>query len=54
MLTNLFTAGFKTIFPLFLVLLASFTHLSSQDLQIDSLGFETFKIEEGDTLFIMK
>ena len=54
MLTNLFSTAFKSFLALFIVLQASFNPLTAQDLQIDSLGFETFEIEEEDTSFVMK
>ncbi len=40
-----------------LILLTFFIYsppCSSQDLQVDSLGFETFEMTEGDTTYIMK
>lgn len=40
---------------LLVILLLSYAYSSSaQELQIDSLGFETFEMTEGDTTYLMK
>ena len=44
----------KTFFYIILALLATHTAALSQDLQVDSLGFETFEMTEGDTTYVMK
>lgn len=37
-----------------LAILLSLTTALTQDLQVDSLGFETFEMTEGDTSYVMK
>lgn len=37
-----------------LAILLSLTTALTQDLQVDSLGFETFEMTEGDTTYVMK
>lgn len=54
MLTNILANTGNWLIPLFIVFLAPFNLISAQDLQIDSLGFQTFTIEEGDTSYVMK
>ncbi len=41
-------------FLLALFLLGFCAHSAAQELQIDSLGFETFEMTEGDTSYVMK
>ena len=44
----------KTGCLLILSILLSCSCVFSQDLQVDSLGFETFEMTEGDTTYVMK
>ncbi len=54
MLSNILTISSKCFFALLVVILVDFTPISAQNLEIDSLGFETFTIQEGDTTYQMK
>lgn len=54
MLTKILANTGIWLIPLITVFLAPLNPISAQELQIDSLGFETFSIDEGDTTFVMK
>ena len=54
MLTNLLIQRLPSILPVIIGFFALISPLSAQELEIDSLGFETFTMEDGDTTYLMK
>ncbi len=54
MLTNLLNRHLLLVLPVFIGFFLISTPISAQELLIDSLGFETFEMTEGDTTYMMK
>ena len=54
MLTYIFNRLLPSLMPVFIGFFINTSTISAQNLEIDSLGFETFEMTDGDTTYLMK